>query len=231
MQFVFDGRSSDSSYVEMVWRTTSEGIEGSMLSAAATHWEMVITRYLGKTTLSIRGPETKASPVPISPDAEFFGITFKMGTFMSHLPASVLLDGGIHLPDAGHRNSFWLHGASWQFPTYENADTFVAALTHEGILMRDPLVEAVLQNQPPEVSVRTVRRRFLQTTGLTHKDIQQIRRARQAAELLRRGVPILDTVYEAGYFDQAHMTKSLRHFIGQTPAQLLRPDPHVILNL
>jgi AraC-like DNA-binding protein len=32
---------------------------------------------------------------------------------------------------------------------------------------------------------------------------------------------ILDTVYQAGYFDQAHLTRSLRRFIGQTPAQLM----------
>jgi AraC-like DNA-binding protein len=231
MQFVFDGRSSDSSFVEAVWRTNSEGIDGSFISSAAANWEMVVTRQRGAVTLSVRGPETKASPAPIPPDAEFFGITFRMGTFLSNLPARLLLDGGIHLPEAGTRNAFWLHGSAWQFPTYENADTFVAALVHEGLLMRDPLVEAVLQNQPSDVSVRTIRRRFLQTTGLTYKDIQQIQRARQAAELLRRGVPILDTVYETGFFDQAHMTKSLRHFIGQTPAQILRPsDPELIVS-
>jgi AraC-like DNA-binding protein len=52
--------------------------------------------------------------------------------------------------------------------------------------------------------------------------IQQIERANQAAALLARGTPILDTVYELGYFDQAHMTKALKRFRGQTPAQLLR---------
>lgn len=223
MQFVFDGRSSDSSYVQSIWRTQSTENPGSFISSAATNWEIVITRQQGVATVSVRGPETKASPAPIPPDAEFFGIIFKMGTFMSNLPASLLIDGGIHLPEAGRRNTFWLNGSSWQFPSYENADTFVAALVHEGLLQRDPLVEAVLQDQPQDVSLRTVRRRFLQTTGLTYKSIQQIERARQAALLLRQGTPILDAVYETGFFDQAHMTKSLKHFIGQTPAQILRP--------
>ncbi len=47
-------------------------------------------------------------------------------------------------------------------------------------------------------------------------------RARQAADLLAQGVSILDTVDQAGYADQPHLTRSLKHFIGQTPAQILR---------
>ena len=33
---------------------------------------------------------------------------------------------------------------------------------------------------------------------------------------------ILDTVHEAGYYDQAHLTKSLKYLIGQTPVQIVR---------
>ncbi len=32
---------------------------------------------------------------------------------------------------------------------------------------------------------------------------------------------ILDTVERAGYFDQPHLTRSLKRFIGQTPAQII----------
>ncbi len=34
------------------------------------------------------------------------------------------------------------------------------------------------------------------------------------------GVSILDTVHQAGYFDQAHLTRSLRRLIGETPMRL-----------
>jgi AraC-like DNA-binding protein len=40
--------------------------------------------------------------------------------------------------------------------------------------------------------------------------------------LLQQGVSILDTVYEVGYADQAHMTRSLKRLIGQTPTQIAR---------
>jgi len=39
---------------------------------------------------------------------------------------------------------------------------------------------------------------------------------------LVRGTPVLDAVYETGYFDQAHLANSLKRFIGQTPSQLTR---------
>jgi methylphosphotriester-DNA--protein-cysteine methyltransferase len=126
----------------------------------------------------------------------------------------------VDLPEAAGQ-SFWLHGAAWQFPDYENADTFVDRLVREGLLVREPVVEAALQGQYREFSVRTIQRRFLRTTGLTHTAIYQIERARYATTLLQQGVSILDSVEEAGYFDQSHLTRALKRLIGQTPAQLV----------
>ena len=91
-----------------------------------------------------------------------------------------------------------------------------------GLLVRDPVVEAVLQGQMQELSVRAVQYRFLQATGLTHRTVQQIERARHATTLLRQGASIPDTVYQAGYFDQPHLTRALKRFAGQTPAQITR---------
>jgi methylphosphotriester-DNA--protein-cysteine methyltransferase len=53
---------------------------------------------------------------------------------------------------------------------------------------------------------------------------RQIERARYATLLLRQGISIPDTTHEAGYFDQPHLTRSLKYFIGQTPAQIIRPS-------
>lgn len=220
MNFSFDARSSDLPLVEFIWRTQSDQ-PGTFMSTAESNWEMVITRQKGKTWFTVRGPETKASPAPVPAEAEFFGIAFKMGTFMPHLPVSTLVGRGINLPEA-NSSTFWMDGAAWEFPTFENADTFVRRMMRQEMLVTDPVVEAVLQNHPHDWSIRTVRRRFVQATGLTHKAIQQIGRAKEAVALLKQGRPILDVVYETGYFDQAHMTKSLKHFLGQTPAQILK---------
>jgi methylphosphotriester-DNA--protein-cysteine methyltransferase len=72
-----------------------------------------------------------------------------------------------------------------------------------------------------DVTTRTEQRRFLRTTGLTHAAIRQIERARHATNLLRQGVPIVQVAHDAGYFDQAHLTRSLTRFIGQHGFQLV----------
>ena len=220
MAFIFDARQSDSPLVETIWRTQSEDA-GSFISAAASHWEIVVTKQYGKTILSIRGPETRATPSPIPENAEFFGIVFKHGAFMPHLPTRNLVDGAIHLPEGAHQ-SFSLDSSAWEIPDFENADTFINRLIRQELLVRDPVIEAVLQNRPPDLTPRSLRRHFIQATGLTHGAIVQIQRAHRAVALLQKGVSILDAVYLAGYSDQPHMTRSLKWFTGQTPAQIAR---------
>ncbi len=90
--------------------------------------------------------------------------------------------------------------------------------------MRDPEVRAAFQGYPPPLSPRSLQYRFLQSTGLSHKTIQQIERARSAATLLEHGTPIGDTAFELGHFDQAHLTNALKRFIGKTPAHIYWND-------
>jgi AraC-like DNA-binding protein len=221
MRFTSEVRASDSSFVEMIWRTQSEG-SGSFLSSAAIHWDMLVMTYQGKTTFTVQGPETKATRTSLPSEAEWVGITFKLGTFMPDLLPMRLVDQhDVTLPEASCK-SFWLDSATWELPTYENADTFVNRLVRAGLLMRDPLVDDVMQNYPLDLSPRALQYRFRRATGMTHKTVQQIERARQAATLLEQGCPILDTAYQFGYFDQSHLTNSLRRYMGQTPAQILR---------
>lgn len=221
MEPVFDTRRVNSSFVEMVWHARSERA-GTFVSAAVSNWEMVITTSGGETMITARGPETRASEADFPANAEFFGITFKLGTFMPHLPVKTLRDRrDATLPHASSK-SFWLHGSAWELPTFENADWFVNRLIRQGILVRDPVVEAAIQGHTPDMSIRSVQYRFLKATGLTHKTIQQIKRARSAVSLLEQGTPISDAAFELGYFDQAHLTNSLKRFTGETPAQIAR---------
>src|SRR5918995_1227962 len=155
--FALERGSSRSCFVEATWWTRSEP-EEFFISVAMTHWQMVVTRRRGLAWLTVRGPETKATMVPIPADAEFFGIEFSLGTFMPTLQPGQLVDRALTLPRA---------------------------------------------------------------TGLTRGTIRQIRRAEGAVELLSRGVSALDTARQAGYADQAHLTRSLKRFVGQTPSQIV----------
>lgn len=221
MNFSFEHRESDSPLVEFVWRTETEQA-GQFISAANTQWEMVITRYQGKTSVTIRGPETEASTAHTPTGLECFGIVFRLGTYMPHLPLQQVMNRRDSTPSLASERSFWLNGAAWQIPDFENADTFVQRLTRTGILAHDPVVDAALRGFPSYVSPRTLQYRFVHVTGMTHNTIRQIERARQVAQRLQQGIPILDATFEAGYFDQAHLTRSLKRFLGQTPTQLTR---------
>jgi AraC-like DNA-binding protein len=185
-----------------------------------SHWQMCIWRQNGNTTVTVRGPETKATQTVVPKDAEYLGIVFKLGTFMPQLPASGLVNSALNLPD-GTSQFFRLDSTAWQFPNYENADTFVDRLVREGLLVRETVVDAALQGQLNELSLRSVQRRFMRATGVTHRAVYQIERARHATILLKRGVSILDTVEALGYADQPHLTRSLKQLIGQTPAQII----------
>jgi AraC-like DNA-binding protein len=222
MIFNFDTRPSDSPFVQSIYHTHSSG-GGSFISNATTQWEMVITKQVGKIILSLRGPETKASPAPIPEDAEFLGIIFKHGTFMSRLPGSKLVDEEIHLPETG-KNSFQLFGESWEFPNFENVEPFVDRLLRKDLLAHDQIVDDVLRGKAQDLSLRSIQRRFLHVTGLTYKAIQQVERARQAVTLLQSGMPILDATYQTGYFDQAHLTRSLKLLYGRTPGEIINSE-------
>ncbi len=224
---IFDeDRGSDSPFVERVWRCHSEGAD-PFLSIAASHRELVVSRLQGKVTVTMRGPETRATPLGDCPgDGEWIGILFKLGTFMPYLPSGALADAEVDLPIVSNR-SFQLSGSTWQLPDYDNTDTFVDCLVRKGLLAREPIVDAALQGHMNDREIRTIQRRFKHATGLTQGTIRQIERARYATHLLQQGTSIADTIFEAGYFDQPHMTRSLKHFIGQTPAQILarsRPE-------
>jgi AraC-like DNA-binding protein len=217
----FEDRPSDAPVVERVWRSHSERA-GTFLSMAACNWVMVVTRLAGRTFLTIRGPETRASVADCPADGEWTGIHFKLGTFMPLFPTGVLRDrNDVTLPEASGR-SFWLGGSAWEYPSFENAETFVRRLVAGGLIATDPRVADVLRGRPCGLSARTRQRRVLRATGMTQATIRQIARARRATDLLRHGTTVADVVHDAGYFDQAHLIRSLNRFVGQTPGQVAR---------
>jgi AraC-like DNA-binding protein len=220
---VFEDRPSESPFVERIWRCHSER-GGAFLSVAASHFEMAVTRHRGKVFLTLRGPETKATSVDCPAEGEWLGIRFKLGTFMPRfLPGSLRDQKDVTLPSASSR-SFWLNSSAWHYPDFDNAETFIKRLAKAGVISRDSAVDAALQGRPLALSVRSTQRHFLLATGVTHATVRQIERARYATNLLREGVSILDAVHLAGYFDQAHLTRSLQYLIGQTPTKIIRGE-------
>lgn len=217
----FEDRASDHPFVEKVWRCHSDRA-GTFLSVAANNFEMVVTRLGGKSFLILRGPETAATTMDCPAEGEWIAIRFKAGTFMPRfLPGSLRDHRDVTLaPATGH--SFWLNGSALEYPNFDNAENFVKRLVKSGALSRDLIIVDTLLRRPAGISLRSAQRHFLRSAGVTFATFRQIERARYAASLLREGAPILDVVGSAGYFDQAHLTRSLTHFIGETPARIIQ---------
>lgn len=220
MNTFFEGRGSDSPYIEAVWRGGA-GKEYAPICPASGQWHLLFLKQHDKLKISVVGPLTRATPVAQPEGTEWLGVTFPLGTFLPALSINSLLDDRAVLPLTAE-TSFHLADSSWHIPDYENVETFIERLVRKDLLVSDPVVKAVLAHQPLEISLRTVRRRFVLATGLPYKTIAQIERAKQAAALLEQGVSLIDAPYQAGYADQSHMTRALKHYIGYTPALIAR---------
>jgi hypothetical protein len=218
--FAIDEWGSDPEFVEKAWSTQSEP-EAAFMSIAVSRWHIVVTTQRGLTRLTLRGPETRASVTSIPADVEFFGIVFSLGTFMPAVPLAGLVDQAMTLPAAAP-NSVWLDGSRWEIPTAGNADVFVDRLVRQGLLVRDPVVAESLDDHVDGVSTRTLQRRVARATGLTRSTIRQIARAEKAVEALGKGVSPADAALMLGFADQAHLIRSVKRFIGQTPTQINR---------
>jgi hypothetical protein len=91
MSFLFEGRGSDSPYVEAVWRGRA-GSNYAPVCPASNRWHLLFLRQNGRVTVSVEGPLTKATPVTQVEGTEWFGVTFPLGAFLPSVSIRNLLD-------------------------------------------------------------------------------------------------------------------------------------------
>ncbi|MFH9174954.1 helix-turn-helix domain-containing protein [Streptomyces albogriseolus] len=218
MRLRFETRPSDSPWVDSVWTCTSERVT-SMTSVAGARLGLVFWQRDGAAFAAVTGPETRTGTAPVPEGAVFTGIDLALGTSLRMTPTADLLDGGVTLPDTSRR-TFRLDGARWETPGPDDAEALVDRLVRAGVLDREPLVADVLRGHRPDVSRRTVERRFRAATGLTRGAVRQIGRARTAAHLLAAGGRTADVAAELDYFDEPHLARALRTYVGRSARQL-----------
>jgi AraC-like DNA-binding protein len=221
MTSTHEERECDSPLVRSVWRHSRDS-DGVYTAAADGSWDLLFVRRDENTTVLLAGPTSLATAVTYVKGSEYFGIRFELGAFLPHVSAGQLRNRTVQLPNEG-KAKFCLGRSVWELPTYENVEGFVTELARLDLVVSDPVVVAALSHeQTSALSLRSVQRHFLQTTGMTGNYIRQIERAHHAFEFLQQGLPILTVVDRCGYADQSHLTKSLKHFIGRTPTQVVR---------
>jgi len=218
MRKISETRSSDSPFIKSVTRVryTEASTE---VEPPDGHWALVVIKHRGQTQVLHTGTTTKPVTLRFEKEDEYIGISFKPGTFLPHLPAEQLVDCGMFLPKVNRRD-FWLRNDAWEIPTFDNAEALVNKLVDNRLLAADDIVDAILKDLPKGFSPRSAQRHFLQTTGITLNYFRQIQRARQAGDLLQTGSTAPEAALAAGYYDQAHMTKSLKKILGRTPGEI-----------
>lgn len=213
-RLVFEHRPSDSPVIERVWRSRSLGAT-SMMSVARAHWDFVWWEGPEGRHAGIQGPESKASPAPVPAGAEFVGVRMALGVHLPGLPLRGLVDRFVGLAVDDH--GFALGAERIPVPRYEDAEAFVALLVRKSLLL-------VADAPAASLTDRTRQRRHLVEVGLPRRTVLQIERAHAAVARLRADEPFADVAQSAGYFDQAHLSRSLRRFIGVTATELATGD-------
>jgi len=221
----FQHRESPSPYVERVWRSRSRS-GGAFLSMAEGNIELVVTRLPDFQAVTLRGPVSRGAWIECPPNGEWLAIRFRLGTYLPRIATAALVDRqDLHFPVLAGR--FWFADRAWELPRYDNAEDFVACLAAAGVIARSGQTEAAVEGDIDWTRRRSLQRHFRRATGMTLSSYQQIERARHAAALLTGGSSILDATFDAGYFDQAHLTRSVRQLIGVTPGRLVRERPQL----
>ena len=148
--------------------------------------DIVIQRHAGKITVLQTGLITRPVALDYLGGDEYLSISFTPGVFMPRLPGARIGRHGRIRPLSSER-AFALDNEELEIPTFENADSLVDRLVRRDLIVRDEIVAERGGGPPRAISPRSVQRHFLQTLGLTPKQLAQIQRARRAVELLRAG--------------------------------------------
>jgi hypothetical protein len=163
-----------------------------------------------KGRLFVAGPATRAHLTSVG--GATFGVRFRIGAAGAALglPASELLDRSVPLEDV------------WRdMPEVEDVHELAAAVSRRGA-EADALVRAAATGTPRSaigIGDRQLRRRFLDAVGYGPKTLERILRFQRFLmlgddDLARRAL-------DAGYADQAHLTRECTRLAGLPPAALL----------
>jgi AraC-like DNA-binding protein len=200
--------------------------------------------WIGEAPAVVAGPATGPVIVPLSPRTMVVGVRLRPGAAQSVLgvPASELVNRDTPLDD------IWGAAAGAVSARVSAQPSLAARLrAAEAALGRrlaaagplDPAIVAAtvwLARHPEgriehlarflEIGERRLRRRFAAAIGYGPKTLQRVLRLQRALRLAggraRPGARLAMTAAEAGYADQAHMSRELRALTGRSPAALLQ---------
>jgi AraC-like DNA-binding protein len=174
-------------------------------------------------SLVVAGPATGPALVDVPAGTATMGVRFRVGAAGAALglPAAELLDTTATLEELWGHHGAQMTQAVGEAPTLNTlAATVADRLTAEP----DRLVRAAAAGARPGIGERQLRRRFVEAVGYGPKTLQRVLRFQRFLRLARAGVTPPDLArlaLEAGYADQAHLTRECTRLSGLPPAALL----------
>ena len=218
---VEEERAADSPLVAKIRRAryTADACEMALPDGS---WDLLLLRRGGGPLIAIQTGQISA-PLAVQGFAgdEMLIVAFRPEVYMPRLPGRLTFNRGVERP-VENDSRLWIDAERFEVPSFDNVEHFVAALARKGLLERDPVVSRALSGARQRLDERSIQRHFAEVTGLGLKAFQQIRRAHEAAHLLRRGQTPSQVAAELEFTDQAHLTHSLKRFLGQTPRQIAK---------
>lgn len=165
--------------------------------------------------LVVAGPATGPQMADVPAGTAAFGVRFRVGAAGAALglPAAELLNATVPLDE------IWAGEIVNEAPTPESLAAAVRARLHGE---PDRLVRAAATGADPNLGARQLRRRFADAVGYGPKTLQRILRFQRFLTLARgTGHDLARLALEAGYADQAHLTRECTRLAGLAPAALL----------
>lgn len=216
---MYEQRESTSELISLVWRAHSE-TAATYVEPAVENWGIAFTRNAGGARVAtVIGPALAARTIDYRAGDSHWGVDLVAHVAWRGLDKEPLLGRMIDIPIEDD----WcvIAGVRITVPGYDDLEAFVDGLHRQGLLVTDRDVSTTLDGGDAHWSGRTMQRRFRDTTGLRRKQIEQVRRAHRARDLLLDGATPAEAALEAGYSDQSHMTRALHALIGRTPARII----------
>lgn len=216
---MYEEKPSELPTVNCIWHAIVTA-EGTYTDPANEHWGVAFTRRTdGSEAAELIGPTLMPRILSGHVGDEYWGVEFKSYVAMHGVNKQMVLGTAMLLPTTD--GQFFIGNYAYAIRQYDELEEMVEQLMKDGVIVADDRVRRSLQGGDAGLSERSRQRYFKEVTGLTKKQITQLERARHAYFLLQTGMNIVEAAAEAGYADQAHMTRSLQLIRSETPAQII----------
>lgn len=217
----------------MVWTSTPEGRDaGPGTGLVLPDGCMDLLWRSDSREVLVAGPDTAAYASPAAPGVTWTGLRLAPGHAPALLgvPASELRDRRVALADLWGAARARRLADRIEVSPGAGLEGLVApvpqdaALAHAARLLGSGHPVAGVADELG-VGVRTLHRRSLAAFGYPPQVLARVLRFRRAVGLLRAGRPPSQVAAEAGYADQAHLSREVRTFAGTTPSALRPAQP------